>query len=134
MSELIVGIDLGTTNSEIAAFLDGKIQVLGPETDKMLPSCVGFSSVGSLLVGREARHQQLLYPDLTVRSIKRKMGSTETVKLGDREFTPQEISSLILRQLVEWAERDLGQPIKRAVITRASLFFRRPAKRHPRGR
>jgi len=122
MSELIVGIDLGTTNSEIAAFLDGKIQVLGPETDKMLPSCVGFSSVGSLLVGREARHQQLLYPDLTVRSIKRKMGSTETVKLGDREFTPQEISSLILRQLVEWAERDLGQPIKRAVITVPAYF------------
>jgi len=122
MTDLIVGIDLGTTNSEIAAFLNGKVEVLGPEADKMLPSCVGFSSAGTLLVGREARHQQLLYPNLTIRSIKRKMGSTEPVKLGDKQFTPQEISSLILRQLVQWAEQAFHQPIRRAVITVPAYF------------
>src|SRR5437867_9348743 len=122
MSDMVVGIDLGTTNSEIAAFVNGKVEVLGPEADRMLPSCVGFSSAGVLLVGREARHQQLLYPHLTIRSIKRKMGSTEAVKLGDKEFTPQDISSLILRQLVEWAERDLHQPIGKAVITVPAYF------------
>src|SRR5207253_5799234 len=122
MTDLIVGIDLGTTNSEIAAFLNGKVEVLGPEADKMLPSCVGFSSAGTLLVGREARHQQLLYPNLTIRSIKRKMGSTEPVKFADKEFTPQEISSLILRQLVQWAEQAFHQPVNRAVITVPAYF------------
>ena len=122
MSDLIVGIDLGTTNSEIAAFVNGKVEVLGPEADKMLPSCVGFSPAGTLVVGREARHQQLLYPNLTIRSIKRKMGSTEPVKLADKEFTPQEISSLILRQLVQWAEQAFHQPIRRAVITVPAYF------------
>ncbi len=122
MSDMVVGIDLGTTNSEIAAFVNGKVEVLGPEADRMLPSCVGFSPTGALLVGREARHQQLLYPNLTIRSIKRKMGSTEAVKLGEKEFTPQEISSLILRQLVEWAQGDLNQPIAKAVITVPAYF------------
>jgi molecular chaperone DnaK len=122
MNDMVVGIDLGTTNSEIAAFVNGKVEVLGPEADRMLPSCVGFSPTGALLVGREARHQQLLYPNLTIRSIKRKMGSTEAVKLGDKEFTPQEISSLILRQLVEWAQGDLNQPIAKAVITVPAYF------------
>src|SRR5256885_17048597 len=109
MSDMVVGIDLGTTNSEIAAFVNGKVKVIGPETDKMLPSCVGLSPAGALLVGREARHQQLLYPHLTIRSIKRKMGSTEAVKLGDKELTPQEISSLILRQLVERSEEHTSE-------------------------
>src|SRR5205809_3270129 len=122
MSDMVVGIDLGTTNSEIAAFVNGKVKVIGPETDKMLPSCVGLSPAGALLVGREARHQQLLYPHLTIRSIKRKMGSTEAVKLGDKEFTPQEISSLILHQLVEWAQHDLNQPIGKVVITVPAYF------------
>ncbi|PYT75948.1 MAG: heat-shock protein Hsp70 [Acidobacteria bacterium] len=122
MTDLIVGIDLGTTNSEIAAFVNGKVEVLGPEAAKMLPSCVGFSPAGTLLVGREARHQQLLYPNLTIRSIKRKMGSTEPVKLGDKQFTPQEISSLILRQRVQWAEQAFHQPIRRAVITVPAYF------------
>ena len=73
-TELVVGIDLGTTNSEIAAYVDGQVRVLGPDP-KMLPSCVGLSPAGELLVGLEARHQQVLYPERTVRSIKRKMGS-----------------------------------------------------------
>jgi len=122
MNELIVGIDLGTTNSEIASFFKERVQVLGPEATKMLPSCVGFSPAGQLLVGESARHQQLLYPELTVRSIKRRMGSAEVVKLGDKTFTPQEISALILRELVEWARRDLKQPVNKAVITVPAYF------------
>ena len=95
MSDLIIGIDLGTTNSEVAAFVDGQVRVLGPGAIKMLPSCVGISPSGELLVGESARNQQLVYPERTVRSIKRKMGSAETVQLGDRTFSPQEISGAL---------------------------------------
>ena len=122
MNDLVAGIDLGTTYSEIAAFVKDRVQVLGPETNKMLASCVGFSPTGELLVGDAARHQQLLYPELTVRSIKRKMGSAEVVRLGDKTFTPPEISALILRELVEWARRDLNQPVEKAVITVPAYF------------
>src|SRR6202790_3501131 len=122
MSDLIVGIDLGTTNSEIAAFVDGQVRVLGPGDRRMLPSCVGFSTSGELLVGEAARNQQALYPGGTVRSIKRKMGSQETVVLADRQFTPQEISALILTELAGWADRVLGHRPQKAVITVPAYF------------
>jgi molecular chaperone DnaK (HSP70) len=122
MSDLIVGIDLGTTNSEIAAFVDGKVTVLSSGTKNMLPSVVGLSPAGELLVGEAARNQLALYPERTVRSIKRKMGSNETVTLGDRSFTPQEISALILRELAAWASRQLGQQVAKAVITVPAYF------------
>src|SRR6266700_2420955 len=108
MSDLIVGIDLGTTNSEIAALTGGHVRVLGPGDTRMLPSCVGFSATGELLVGEVARNQQALYPERTVRSIKRKMGTDEKVAMGNRSFLPQEISALILHELAEWAHRSLG--------------------------
>jgi molecular chaperone DnaK len=122
MNDLIVGIDLGTTNSEIAAFADGQVRVLGPGETRMLPSCVGFSTTGELLVGEAARNQHALYPERTVRSIKRKMGGAETVALAGRDFTPQEISALILRELAEWAGRSLGQRPQKAVITVPAYF------------
>src|SRR5713226_7294465 len=122
MSELVVGIDLGTTNSEIASLVDGKIRVLGPGETPILPSCVGLSSTGELLVGEAARNQHALYPERTVRSIKRKMGNEETVLLGDTRFTPPEISALILRELVEWADRSLGRRPQKAVITVPAYF------------
>jgi molecular chaperone DnaK (HSP70) len=120
-TETVVGIDLGTTNSEVAAFSDHRVAVLGP-ADKMLPSCVGLSPAGQLLIGQPARNQQLLYPERTVRSIKRKMGSSEAVTLGDKTFTPPEISALILRELVAWAGRELKGPVERAVITVPAYF------------
>ncbi len=120
-TEVVVGIDLGTTNSEIAAYTGGKVQVLGPEP-KMLPSCVGLSLAGELLVGAEARHQQMVYPERTVRSIKRRMGSQDKVSLGDQQFTPQEISAFILRELSGWARRDLGRTVNKAVITVPAYF------------
>jgi len=122
MSDVIVGIDLGTTNSEIAAFVGDQVRVLGPGDTRMLPSCVGYSPSGELLVGESARNQQALYPENTVRSIKRKMGSGESVKLGGKEFTPQEISALILSELVEWAHRELGERPGEAVITVPAYF------------
>jgi molecular chaperone DnaK len=122
MSDLIVGIDLGTTNSEIAAFYEGQVRILGPGDTRMLPSCVGFSATGELLVGEAARNQQALYPERTVRSIKRKMGLPEKVLMGGREFLPQEISALILSELAEWARRALGDRPQRAVITVPSYF------------
>ena len=94
VGEVIVGIDLGTTNSEVAAFVDGQVRVLGSDDKKMLPSVVGISPAGELLVGEAARNQLVLYPERTVRSIKRMMGSDATVRLGDRSFTPPEISAL----------------------------------------
>jgi molecular chaperone DnaK len=128
MSEIIVGIDLGTTNSEVAAFLDGRVSVLGPNESKMLPSCVGISPGGELLVGETARNQQLLYPERTVRSIKRRMGSTDAVQLGGKSFLPQEISALILRELAAWAALELRQPVTKAVITVPAYFS--DAQRH----
>ncbi len=122
MTETIVGIDLGTSNSEIAALVGDHVQVLGPKSGNVLPSSVGLSPDGDLLVGLPARNQALLYPDRTVRSIKRRMGSTDTVRLGEQEYTPQEISALILGQLVRWAGDALGAEPTRAVVTVPAYF------------
>ena len=122
MSDPVVGIDLGTTNSEVAAFVDGRVRVLGPNPGKLLPSCVGISPSGELLVGEAALNQHRIYPERTVRSIKRKMGSAETVVMAGKGFSPQEISALILKELADWARRELGQPVDRAVITVPAYF------------
>ena len=123
MTDEIVGIDLGTTNSEITLYHDGRPEVLADEQGRViLPSVVGLSETGQVLVGDEARNQFLLYPDRTVRSIKRKMGSDTRVRLGEREYTPQEISAIILTRLREIAERRLGRPVRKAVITVPAYF------------
>ncbi len=122
MSEVIVGIDLGTTNSEIAAFHDGQVRVLGNGSSLMLPSCVGLSPQGELLIGTAARNQQMLHPDRTVRSVKRRMGSSDPITLGDRTFSPPEVSALILRELARWAQRQLGAEVHQAVITVPAYF------------
>ena len=123
MIEDIVGIDLGTTNSEIALYRDGQPHVFADELGRMiLPSVVGISETGDLLVGEEARNQFVLYPERTVRSIKRRMGSSDKVNLAGREYTPQEISAIILKQLKETAERRLGRPVRKAVITVPAYF------------
>ena len=120
--DVVVGIDLGTTNSEVAACLGEEVRVLGPERGKMLPSCVGFTPDGRLLVGVEARNQQILYPERTVRSVKRQMGSDVVLALGRRSFSPPEISALILRELAGWAADELGLRPRRAVITVPAYF------------
>ena len=122
MNELIVGIDLGTTNSEVAAFVGDRVDVLGPGAVRMLPSCVGFTASGELLVGEPALNQYALYPERTVRSIKRRMGSAERVLVGGKQFLPQEISAIILRELAGWAASSIGKRPERAVITVPAYF------------
>ena len=99
MPDMIVGIDLGTTNSEVAVVRDGQPRVLTVDGDPILPSVVGLAEDGRLLVGKPARNQWVLAPDRTVKSIKRKMGQDVKVPLGDQTFRPQEISAMILRRL-----------------------------------
>jgi len=120
--ETILGIDLGTTNSAVSIIRDGDITVLEEDGQKILPSIVGLDPEGKLLVGFPARNQWTLAPDRTVRSIKRKMGSDETVQLGDQSYTPQEISAIILRTLKDRARRQIGQEIEKAVITVPAFF------------
>lgn len=123
MMEDIVGIDLGTTNSEIAVYRNGRPEVLADEHGrKIMPSVVGIAETGELLVGEDARNQFVLYPERTIRSIKRRMGSNDKVRLADNEYTPQEISAIILKRLKDTAERSLGRPVHKAVITVPAYF------------
>ncbi len=123
MTDTIVGIDLGTTNSEIAVYREGRPLVLADERGRVvLPSVVGLSETGELLVGEEARNQAALYPERTVRSIKRRMGTEARVRLGERDYAPQEISAIILSRLKETAQLRLGGPVRRAVITVPAYF------------
>jgi molecular chaperone DnaK len=123
MAEIILGIDLGTTNSEVAIVRDGQPHVIpGEDGDPILPSFVGLGEDGKLLVGKPARNQWVLAPERTIKSIKRKMGEDVKVKLGEQEFRPQEISAMILRKLKDRATAHLGQEIKKAVITVPAYF------------
>src|SRR5205809_7531140 len=112
--DTIVGIDLGTTNSEVAYLREGQPHVIpDAEGDPILPSFVGLSDDGRLLVGKAARNQWVLAPERTVKSIKRKMGQDVKVKLGDQEYRPQEISAMILRKLRDRAAAQLGAEVKK---------------------
>jgi molecular chaperone DnaK len=123
MTDDILGIDLGTTNSEVAFYRNGRPEVLSDERGRIiLPSVVGLSETGELLVGEAARNQFVLYPERTVRSIKRRMGSDDKVRLGERDYTPQEISAMILSRLKEIARQKLGRPVHKAVITVPAFF------------
>ena len=118
----IVGIDLGTTNSVVAGIVDGKAIVLAEDDQQIYPSVVGLDATGKLITGDVARNQLAAFPERTIASVKRKMGSDEKVSLGDQTFTPQEISAMILRRLRDRASRVLGQSVERAVITVPAFF------------
>jgi molecular chaperone DnaK len=122
MNDIIVGIDLGTTYSAVAIVQDGQPRILPKGDQRIIPSVVGWSPQAGWLVGQPALNQYALDPDNTIRSIKRHMGSAERVTLGGREFTPQEISAFILRELKAVAEQNLGQPVNKAVITVPAYF------------
>ena len=125
MNELIVGIDLGTTNSELAVIQGEKVHVVPIHGHPIMPSCVGLDPAGKLIVGQRARNQLVAAPDHTLLSIKRKMGEDVKVALGERQYSPEEISSFILRELKQEGERELGQPIRKAVITVPAFFNER---------
>lgn len=120
--EPIVGIDLGTTNSAIAVLVDGKPVVIEVDGQPTMPSCVGIDAAGKLMVGQAARNQVVASPESTVLSIKRQMGKDVIITLGDRRFSPQEISALILARLKEAAEAHLGQRVEKAVVTVPAYF------------
>ncbi|MFC1896063.1 Hsp70 family protein [Thermodesulfobacteriota bacterium] len=118
----IIGIDLGTTNSEVAVIRDGRPEIIPVDGEPIMPSCVGLDSRGELLVGRAAKNQMAAAPEATVLSIKRKMGKTERVAMADRSFSPEEIASLILAKLKAAAEGHLGESVDEAVITVPAYF------------
>jgi molecular chaperone DnaK len=119
----IVGIDLGTTNSGVSVVQNGAPVMLLSGSERIIPSVVGYSDASkSWLVGTPARNQYVLDPDNTTRSIKRKMGSDARVSMGGQEFTPQQVSAFILRELKGIAERDLGEPVSDVVITVPAYF------------
>lgn len=118
----IIGIDLGTTNSVLSVIRDGTTHLLPIGGARLLPSVVGISPAGDVLVGMSARNQWVVAPERTIRSIKRKMGSGEMVTMAGQPYTPQEISAFILREIKDAAEQALGHPVQRAVITVPAYF------------
>ena len=100
----IIGIDLGTTFSAVGFVRDGVPCILANGVERIVPSVVGFTPTGQLVVGTPAVNQYVLYPENTIRSIKRLMGTGETVRLNDRDYTPTEISALILREMKRIAD------------------------------
>ena len=119
----IIGIDLGTTNSCVAVMEGGEATVIpNAEGMRTTPSVVGFSKDGERLVGEIAKRQAVANPDRTISSIKRKMGSDYTVSVDGKNYTPQEISAMILTKLKNDAEKYLGQKVTQAVITVPAYF------------
>lgn len=123
MTETIIGIDLGTTNSEVAIVRDGRVEVIEVAPGvRILPSVVGVADDGTLLVGEAARNQYVLHPERSVRSIKRRMGELDAVQMAGKDYSAQEISAMILRRLREIAEAHTGETLTRAVITVPAYF------------
>ena len=119
----IIGIDLGTTNSCMAFIENGKTSIIpNSEGAKTTPSIVAFTNDGQRLVGESAKRQVITNPMGTIASIKREMGTNYKKKIGHREYTPQEISAMILQKLKLDAENYLGEPVKQAVITVPAYF------------
>ncbi|MHA2406964.1 MAG: molecular chaperone DnaK [Candidatus Ranarchaeia archaeon] len=125
--EKIIGIDLGTSNSQAAMMMGGKPTII-PSAEgttvagKMFPSFVAFTKDDQLLVGEPAKRQAVSNPDNTVRETKRKMGTTHKYTLQGKEYTPQQISAFILQKIKRDAEAFIGEPVKKAVITVPAYF------------
>lgn len=119
----VIGIDLGTTNSCLAVMEGGEAVVIpNPEGARTTPSVVGFSKTGERLIGQLAKRQAVSNSDRTISSIKRHMGTNHRVKIDEKEYSPQEISALVLQKLKEDAEKYLGEKVTQAVITVPAYF------------
>ena len=119
----VIGIDLGTTNSCVAVLEGGEPTVIAnAEGNRTTPSVVGFTKGGERLVGETAKRQAITNPDRTISSIKRHMGSSYTVSIDGKEYTPQDISAMILAKLKADAESYLGEKVTEAVITVPAYF------------
>ncbi|NCA99099.1 MAG: molecular chaperone DnaK, partial [Clostridia bacterium] len=119
----IIGIDLGTTNSCVAVMEGGEpVVIANAEGARTTPSVVAFSKTGERLVGQVAKRQAVTNPDRTVISIKREMGTNHKVAIDDKNYTPQEISAMVLQKLKADAESYLGETVTQAVITVPAYF------------
>src|SRR5579863_10169184 len=118
-----VGIDLGTTNSVVAALSGGEPEVIAnAEGARTTPSVVAFAKNGEVLVGEVAKRQAVTNVDRTIRSVKRQMGTDWKISIDDKRFTPQQISAFILQKLKRDAEAYLGETVADAVITVPAYF------------
>lgn len=119
----VIGIDLGTTNSCVAVMEGGEpIVIPNPEGSRITPSVVAFTKTGERLVGQVAKRQAVTNPDRTVISIKRDMGSSRKIGIDEKDYTPQEISAMVLTKLKQDAEAYLGEKVTQAVITVPAYF------------
>ncbi|MFC7378608.1 Hsp70 family protein [Brevundimonas sp. GCM10030266] len=121
---MIIGIDLGTTNSAVGVFRDGKAELIPNSLGHILtPSAVSFDeTTGEVITGLAARERQSTHPELTATAFKRYMGSNRVTRLGKKDFTAEELSALVLARLKSDAEAWLGQPVTEAVITVPAYF------------
>ena len=120
----IIGIDLGTTNSLGSVYRNGDVELIPNAYDSFLtPSVVAVKPDGQVLVGLPAKKYQLEHPENAASLFKRKMGTKEEIKLGNRSFLPEELSSLIIRSIVADAERFLGEKVEEAVISVPAYFY-----------
>ncbi len=119
----VIGIDLGTTNS-VVAFMEGgePVVIANAEGSRLTPSVVGFSKTGERLVGQLAKRQAVSNPDRTISSIKRQMGTSYKVNIDGKDYSPQEISAMILQKMKTDAEAYLGEKITKAVVTVPAYF------------
>src|SRR4030088_2694437 len=119
----VVGIDLGTTNS-VVSVMEGQSPtvIANSEGSRTTPSVVAFTKTGERLVGQLAKRQAVTNPDRTISSIKRYMGTDHKVKIDGKDYTPQEISSMILQKLVNDASAYLGERVTQAVVTVPAYF------------
>ncbi len=119
----IIGIDLGTTNSCVAVMEGGKPTVItNAEGERTTPSIVAFTKNGERLIGQTAKRQAVTNPENTIISIKREMGTSNTKNIDGKNYTPQEISAMILQKLKKDAEDYLGEKVTEAVITVPAYF------------
>jgi molecular chaperone DnaK len=126
-NEKIIGIDLGTSNSQAAVMIGGKPTIIpsaegATAAGKMFPSVVAFTKDGQLLVGEPARRQAVSNPKGTVMKAKRKMGTSHKYSIYGKDYTPQQISAFILQKIKKDAEAFLGEPVKKVVITVPAYF------------
>ncbi|MBQ7680937.1 MAG: Hsp70 family protein, partial [Oscillibacter sp.] len=119
----IIGIDLGTTNSLAAVWRNHRAELIpNAAGEYMTPSAVSVEDDGTILVGQAAKERLVSHPDRSAAGFKRDMGTGRRFRLGEHEFTPEELSSFVLRSLKEDAERYLGEPVTEAVVSVPAYF------------